>query len=1218
VVDSGAGVHVTPKRDFIRNLRPLRSPVRLNGVFGQPEEATHFGEGEIAIGSFTLNLAEVLYMPTIKDTLLSFVRLIREGHQIAFNSDGGVFVDKEETVRLPLHGTDNILTLGDVKGSPPRPTFAMNAVTRSAAAPVLKPPLGETPGVSGVATDDVRIAHARYGHLCARKLVQLAKSGTILLDSSSLTRLTHGNKTKVNLYERSCDACELGKMARQKFATQFDHLAERPNDKVVADICGPIWTVTNEDKSTSKYYLSTITDVYSRHLEVLIIDSKDAASDHCISYFHRAKITTQNDMKHFHTDGGTEYNKFEKVAQSRGTKVTRTPVHTPQRNGIAERKNRTVTEMTRALLLHANLSLAKYWRYAIETAVTIHNRCTIVGKLGKTIHELYTGHAPDLSHLRVFGCDAFVRIPNPQSKLAPRSEKGVFVGYDIKREFCYRILVGDTIVISRDVEFVENSFTVGRKPSDDAPTASRNAQNDRSDDAGVVTTRTGNFAAEILEFGGDADPASMDNPHRSSTPTAASVAERKPVRSDVDTSLTDVQSTEIDKRTRKRLATAMAHEATRATPSNNCNRSKRTRTQARRTGLNPDDFGHAAFAVSVSPSPVESSLLSNISPQETSSSTAEHSPATIPQTKIRVTDVPIPATAKAAMKSPFASYWRAAMDAEHASIVQHNVFELVPVPSPVPNIVTSRWVFAVKEKDGFVVRFKARLVARGFTQQQGVDFEETYSPVMKYKTLRILLTLVVQYGWRLEIMDVQTAYLHADLTDTVYMQQPDGLEQLDTQRENGRDVRQRLVWLLRKALYGLKQAGREWNILLDKFVRSLGFTRCISDTCLYVKTSLTGRPLLLSVYVDDIPSAYAIEDSNEWGEITAAFFDRFKIAFQPEADWILNMRITRDPSGFRLLLDQQAYIEQILEDFGMDECKPASNPAAQERLLTTPTDGVPLPSFEPLARSLPMQTQGEPFNYRRAIGLLMYLANTSRPDIAHPVNFAARFVQYPGPSHVRAVRQIFRYISGTRHYGLLFQRQDNADQPLSLIGYADADWGGCTETGRSTTGALITLGGCVIDWSSKRQTTVALSSCEAEYMAVAATLQSLMWLQQMLGEIGFIEHTVTHTSPNSPRAALTASSLVTRTPELFNDNRSAIAMSHNDVHHQRSKHISLRYHFVREAVAARKIRLEWCSTREQLADILTKSLAPSLYTRIRDVLVYTRESVLKTDQNRRS
>jgi hypothetical protein len=560
---------------------------------------------------------------------------------------------------------------------------------------------------------------------------------------------------------------------------------------------------------------------------------------------------------------------------------------------------------------------------------------------------------------------------------------------------------------------------------------------------------------------------------------------------------------------------------------------------------------------------------------------------------------------KAAMKSQFASFWRAAMVAEHASIMQHQTFKLVPLPHPAPNLVSCRWVFAVKEKDGLVVRFKARLVARGFTQQQGVDFEETYSPVMKYKTLRIILALVVRFGLRLEVMDVQTAYLHADLKETVYMQQPEGFEQHDTQHANGGSVMRTLVCLLLKALYGLKQAGREWNLHLDEFVQSLGFTRCKSDTCLYVKTSRTGRPLILSVYVDDIPCAYAIEDEKEWGEIKAAFFRRFKIAFQSEADWILNMRITRSSSGRKLVLDQQAYIEQCLEDLSMDECKPVSHPGAQEQLIATVSGST----------STLTAASHELFPYRRAIGLLMYLSNTSRPDITHAVNVASRYVQQPDATHVRAVKQILRYLSGTRQLGLLFEWNGGSDNStLPLIGYADADWGGCKETGRSTTGTIITLGGCVIDWASKRQATVALSSCEAEYMAVAATLQSIMWLQQLLGEIGFIEVDSSH-SHTRTHAARTNSSLVTRTPTLFNDNRSTIAMSHNDVHHQRSKHIGLRYHFVREAVADEKVRLEWCTTREQLADILTKALSPSLYTRIRDVLVFTRETALNSNQN---
>jgi hypothetical protein len=599
VIDSGAGVHVSPNRDFIRNMRPLDKSVRLSGVFGRPEIATHFGEGAIVIGTHTLHLPGVIYMPSIKDTLLSYVRLIREGHHISFDNGGGVFVDKNESIRLPLNGTGNILSFTHGRDAVP-----INALTRAAAAATVPVPAAPerpkgardeitTAAPITIATDEMHIAHARYGHLCARKLSQLAKTGAAPIDSASLVRMSSGNKRKLNLYERTCDACQLGKMARLKFATQLDHLAERPNDKVVADVCGPIWTVKNADDTLTKFYLSTITDVYSRHLEILIIESKDQASDHCISYLHASRISTRNDMQHFHTDGGTEYNKFERVAISRGTKVTRTPVHTPQRNGIAERKNRTIMEMSRALLLHANLPAAKYWRYAVETAVIIHNRCTIVGEYGKTMHELFTGHAPDLSFMRVFGCDAFVRTPLPQSKFEPRSQKGVFIGYDIKRELCYRIQVGDTIVVSRDVEFVENSFTVGRKSSADAPTAAtRNAH-----DTGMETIREGSAAAEVMELGGDASIAGADSPspstfRRLSIPSASSVATtRIPVRSDGVASLTDEKSTAVDARTRKRLASALAEEVARE-PSNNGNtRPKRERKRARQTGLNLDDFG---------------------------------------------------------------------------------------------------------------------------------------------------------------------------------------------------------------------------------------------------------------------------------------------------------------------------------------------------------------------------------------------------------------------------------------------------------------------------------------------------------------------------------------------------------------------------------------------------------------------------------------------------
>lgn len=1267
MVDSGAGMHITPNRSFIRNMRALGEPIPLSGVFGHPQVATHFGEGEIPLSpTFTLRVPGLIFMPTIKDTLLSYVRLIREGHSIAFDGGTGVFVDADKSIRLPLSGAGNIISFAGAENDPDW-AFSVNAVTRSAAANKTAAPPGapasskgrakpvtgqSVPGIAASAQEpltdvaqEVRIAHARYGHLCSRKLVQLAQSGTVQLDSSSLVRLGRGNKKKLHLCERTCDACELGKMARLQFAQQIDHAADAPNDKVVADVCGPVHSQTNADGTRTKYSMSLIVDVYSRHLEMLIIESKDQASEHCISYMHRAKVLTGRDMKHFHTDGGTEYHKFERAATMRGTKVTRTPVHTPQRNAIAERKNRTLIDMARALMGHAQLPVGKFWRAALETAVFVHNRCTIVAPHGKTMHELFTGRAPDLSHLRVFGCDAFVRVVDPQAKLAPRSEKGIFIGYDMKREHCYRILVGDAVVVSRDVTFVEDRFTVGRaevpqRDHRDGPGSNRASAIDPARRAEMEKSRAAQLRASLMEFGGAAVssldgaselPTSDDLASSPSTQESAAVAAtaaiaaartqvpRIPVSAQRGgrTPLTDGAHRShglIDATTRKRLAAAMERENARATaPAANQQRPKRARQQARQTGVNLDDFGRVALAVTVSPSHVtpQSRLqhvpLASAQAVEPQASTAEHSPDTIPKDKIRVADVEIPSTAKKAMSSPFASFWRAAMAAEHASLVQHATYELVPLPHPRPNLVSCRWVFAVKEKDGLVTRFKARLVARGFTQQEGIDFTETYSPVVKYKSLRIFLALVVRHNWRVEIMDVQTAYLHADLKETVYMQQPEGFERHDTQRENGADVHRPLVCLLRKALYGLKQAGREWNAHLDAFLRSLGFTRCKSDTCLYVRMSRSGIPIILAVYVDDIPSSHAPEDESEWGEIKAAFLARFKIAFQANADWLLNMRLTRDASGRRLVLDQQAYIEQILEDFGMDEVKAASHPGTLDALEATPADG------SLVALTPAQQRELQSFPYRRAIGLLMYLANTSRPDITHAVSVASRYVERPGLAHVQAVKQILRYLSGTREHGLLFQWNGDAayTAPLLLAGYADADWGGCKDSARSTTGFLITINGSIVDWGSQRQKTVALSSCEAEFMAISAVVQSVMWFQTLLGEIGFTQFVAPEDDAAPPtRSPDAATSLAVRTPTLFNDNRSAIAMSHNDVHHQRSKHISLRYHFVREAIAARVVRLEWCSTHEQLADVLTKALPPTPFTRLRDVLVHTRKTAL--------
>ena len=532
------------------------------------------------------------------------------------------------------------------------------------------------------------------------------------------------------------------------------------------------------------------------------------------------------------------------------------------------------------------------------------------------------------------------------------------------------------------------------------------------------------------------------------------------------------------------------------------------------------------------------------------------------------------------------------MNAELTSIRDHETFVKVNKPDAHINIVSCKWVFAVKVKDGIVIRFKARLVARGFSQQYGVDYEETYSPVLKYKTLRILLSIVCIRDLTLELMDVQTAYLNAPLKETVYMAQPEGFE------EGGSNV----VWLLKKALYGLKQSGREWHAHINDFVLTLGFTRLVSDTCVYVKRSRKGNIMILSLYVDDIPSAFDEDDRTEWEEMKAAFFQKYSIKFLGEADWLLNMRITRDRKNRLLWLDQQAYVDNMLEEFNLDQCRNVTHPGSQEELTKagcpTTTDDIESMKMIP---------------YRRVIGLLTYLANTSRPDIAHAVNNAAQFSQNPGESHWRAVKQILRYLSGTHKYGLKFSGTNQSQQSSSsasvssippLSAYSDANWGNCKDSRRSTTGWLLQLGNCWIDWNCHKQVTVALSSCEAEYMAMGSATQAVIWTTSILRELymisadsdsgGNILTARTASYPSHPFSSI---------PTLFGDNKSAIAMAINDAMHARSKHIDIRHHFIRDAITARRIKIEWVSSNEQIADVLTKTMGAGPFIRLRDMIV---------------
>ena len=506
-----------------------------------------------------------------------------------------------------------------------------------------------------------------------------------------------------------------------------------------------------------------------------------------------------------------------------------------------------------------------------------------------------------------------------------------------------------------------------------------------------------------------------------------------------------------------------------------------------------------------------------------------------------------PTTVKEAMRSIDRLQWRRAMEEEMQALNETGALELVERPVGA-NIIDTRWVFKVKRNEhGAIERFKARLVAKGYVQVEGVDYFEIYAPVAKPTSIRVVLAIATFEDWDIDNMDVDTAFLQSPVHEVIYVSQPEGFEQ------RGRGGRE-LVCRVHKSLYGLRQAPRNWNKEIDGWLCEFGLKPSQADPCLYIMIDET-NVLVVLLYVDDIiitGNSRAIMD-----RFKASISNRFKMKDLGMLRWILGVEIRRDRAKRTLELSQGAYIDSVLARFGMEDSKSVATPA--EGVLKRMTDG---------------QTDHE---YMQLVGSVLYLATISRPDIAFAVQNLGRHMQRVGPEHWVAAKRLLKYLSGTRQLGIQFS--GNASDATKLVGYCDADWAGDVDTRRSTTAYIFVLAGACVSWASKLQPTVALSSAEAEYMALCSGVQEAIHLRSLLLDLGYEQ-----TEPTA----------------VYEDNQACIAMSSNPtINHKRSKHIDIRYHFTRERVEGGEIELLYVPTEHQLADLLTKALESKRVAKLR-------------------
>ena len=504
---------------------------------------------------------------------------------------------------------------------------------------------------------------------------------------------------------------------------------------------------------------------------------------------------------------------------------------------------------------------------------------------------------------------------------------------------------------------------------------------------------------------------------------------------------------------------------------------------------------------------------------------------------------PIPKSVRTALRDPS---WLTAMQEEYRALMANQTWTLVPRP-PGANIVSGKWLFRHKLKaDGALERYKARWVVRGFSQRPGVDFDETFSPVVKSATIRAVLALAATRNWPVHQMDVNNAFLHGQLAERVYCQQPAGFVD-DTKPDH--------VCLLDKSLYGLKQAPRAWFDRFAAFLRTIGFVAARADPSLFILHHDGGTTYLL-LYVDDI--VLAASSSSLLHDLQRRLFAEFSMKDLGPLHYFLGISVVRSNAGF--FLSQRKYAEELLARANMTNCRPASTPVDTRAKLSA-TAGAPV---------------ADPSDYRSLVGALQYIT-TTRPDLAYAVQQACLHMHDPREEHLQLVKRILRYLRGTTEYGLHLHRSDK----LELIAYSDADWAGCPDTRRSTSGYTIFLGDTLVSWSSKRQPTVSRSSAEAEYRAVANAVAECCWLRQLLGEL---------------RAPVTTATVV------FCDNISSVYMAANPVHHRRTKHIEIDIHFVREKVALGQLRVLHVPTTQQFADVMTKGLPTAAFEEFRSSL----------------
>lgn len=1094
IIDSGASDHMTGNREWFTTLKEI-TPVRIEIANGTV--AAQAGNIDILVSTnekewTPMTWEGVLYVPELGTvSLMSMGRLTDRGYTI-FSSKKLMKVCKGITIFCARRSEGQFIAL--LKVVYPKRVAALAATTKS-----------------------IGLWHKRLGHVSDEVIRVMSTNGL-------------ANDLQVKIGTRPvCDECFLGKQTASSHQSKTTERTFKPGESIHSDV------LALPTKSWDGCRLVVVFKCEnSAYRIVCCLKSKDMVPEVFELVVQRIKRETGNDVLTFRSENGTEFinEKMRTIVEKYKIKHERSPPHVKQCNGMAERENRTLMDTCRTLLIGAELEKDlrnRLWSEAIRTAAYLRNRVPNRGRTDVTPYELWFKKKPEVSHLRIFGSKAFVHIPDHQRrKLDPKSKKCIFVGYDWDTNKIYRIYDPETQTVKR----VSNTVVIDCEATEESTTL----LDEGSTQEGIAVPEE-----DVNEVQCE-DPEHSESEIREKVPNTAQVEEERVYISEEELSAERDWFSRTSQIQEEEERVYIPEEENEYIPGTSHRRTSSPKPSHPRNRGRPKN----------SKTGVKWKNYYRENPDRMRETRQKDSGRKIAMISIRQ-ESQDPTSYSEAAKRPDACNWYKAMDSEMYSLISHQVWSLCPLPEG-KQAISGRWIFKTKtDTEGNITKYKARFVARGYSQIEGLDFTETFAPVVRKETVRALLALAALQDYDIKQFDITTAFLYGDLTEEIYVEQPEGYE-------DGKDR----VCRLHKGLYGLKQAPRQWNGKFHKFLIENGFSQSKEDPCLY-HTLKYGIVLIICLYVDD--GLLFSTDGFARDKFIRELSSEFKVTVT-EPDNYIGMQITRNRENHTIRISQTTYIQKVLQRFGMIDAKP----------MITPSE----PSFKLTKREETGKeevTQEPRFPYREAIGCLNYIAGTTRPDISYAVNRAARYCNDPGQAHWLAVKRILRYLKGTINYTIIY----NTGKYDQLTGYCDSDFAGDTDTSKSTSGYVFLFHGGPISWSSKLQTVTAISTTEAEYMSLSNATKECIWLRELLQGLGIkLETTVLHI-----------------------DNQGAKGLAENPICHQRSKHIRTKFHRIREEIELGTVRLEFVETNNQAADCLTKSLTGQFMNRARDLIGLT-------------